>query len=121
MGILPRVKLGRDILGSQIVSQRPWNAGVRVRTPAKNRERSAKIRLHFHREVVPLEVIKALVRFLSYLFHGLLCLILLAMTALSMAAGTQSLNLQMLPAALSGSVTILFLCALFGLITVVLA
>ena len=68
-----------------------------------------------------MEVVKALVRFLSYLYHGLLCLILLAMSGLSIVAGTQSLNLQMLPAAVSGSVYILFLCALFGLATVILA
>jgi len=60
-------------------------------------------------------------RFLSYLYHGLLCLILLVMSALAMAAGTQSLNLQMLPATVAGSVTILFCCALFGLVTVLLA
>jgi hypothetical protein len=68
-----------------------------------------------------LEVVKALMRFLSYLYHGLLCLILLVISALAMAAGTQSLNLQMLPASIAGSVPILFCCALFGLITVLLA
>jgi hypothetical protein len=60
-------------------------------------------------------------RFLSYLYHGLLCLILLIMSGLAMAAGTQSLNLQMLPASVAGSTTLLFGCALFGLITVLLA
>jgi hypothetical protein len=68
-----------------------------------------------------LEVVKALVRFLSYIFHGLLCLILLAMSVVAMVAGSQSLNLQMLPASLAGSVKLLFLCALFGLVTVILA
>ena len=77
--------------------------------------------LPFHREVVPLEVVKALLRFLSYLFHGLLCLMLLLMSGLSMAAGAATLNLGMI--AWTGATTtyILFLCALFGLATVVLA
>ena len=68
-----------------------------------------------------MEVVKALLRFLSYVYHGLLCLILLAMSGLAMAAGSQSLNLQMLPAWASGSALVLFGCALFGLITVILA
>jgi hypothetical protein len=60
-------------------------------------------------------------RFLSYLFHGLLCLMLLAMSALSMAAGATTLNLGMI--AWTGATTtyILLLCALFGLLTVILA
>ena len=68
-----------------------------------------------------MEVVKALVRFLSYVFHGLLCLILLAMSGVAMVAGGQSLNLQMLPAAVAGSTWVLFLCSLFGLLTVILA
>jgi len=68
-----------------------------------------------------LEVVKALLRFLSYLFHGLLCLLVLAMTALAMAGGAATLNLGMI--AWTGATTtyILFLCALFGLLTVFLA
>jgi hypothetical protein len=68
-----------------------------------------------------LEVVKALLRFLSYLFHGLLCLLLLAMSGLAMAGGAATLNLGMI--AWTGATTtyILFLCALFGLTTVVLA
>lgn len=68
-----------------------------------------------------MEVVKALMRFLSYVYHGLLCLILLAMSGLAMAAGSHSLNLQMLPAWASGSTLVLFGCALLGLITVILA
>jgi hypothetical protein len=71
--------------------------------------------------VVALEVVKALVRFLSYVFHGLLCLTLLAVSGLAIITGSQSVNLQMLPAAASGSVYVLFGGALFGLITVILA
>lgn len=68
-----------------------------------------------------MEVVKALLRFLSYLFHGLLCLILLAMSGLAMVGGAATLNLGMI--AWTGATTtyILFLCALFGLATVVLA
>jgi hypothetical protein len=68
-----------------------------------------------------LEVVKALLRFLSYLFHGLLCLMLLLMSGLSIVAGAGTLNLGMI--AWTGATTtyILFLCALFGLATVVLA
>jgi hypothetical protein len=68
-----------------------------------------------------LEVVKALLRFFSYLFHGLLCLMLLAMSALAMAGGATTLNLGMI--AWTGATTtyILFLCALFGLLTVILA
>jgi hypothetical protein len=72
-------------------------------------------------EVVRLEVCKALMRFLSYLFHGLLCLILLAMSALAMAGGAATVNLGMI--AWTGATTtwILFVCALVGLISVLLA
>ncbi|MCU1238024.1 MAG: hypothetical protein JWP63_5991 [Candidatus Solibacter sp.] len=68
-----------------------------------------------------MEVVKALLRFFSYLFHGLLCLMLLAMSALAMAGGATTLNLGMI--AWTGATTtyILFLCALFGLLTVILA
>ncbi len=68
-----------------------------------------------------MEVVKALVRFLSYLYHGLLCLILLAISGLAMAAGAHSLHLTMLPEAVAASVYILFFSALFGLATVILA
>ena len=47
--------------------------------------------------MVRLEVLKALLSFFGYLFHGLLCLILIAMSGLAMAAGAQTLQLGMLP------------------------
>jgi hypothetical protein len=72
-------------------------------------------------EVVGLEVIKALLSFLSYVFHGLLCLILLAMSGLAMAAGVQTLQLGMLPWTGSTLLYALFFGALFGLLTVLLA
>ena len=42
-------------------------------------------------------VVRPLAIFLSYLFHGLLCLALLAISAVAIAAGGQSLHLGMLP------------------------
>jgi hypothetical protein len=68
-----------------------------------------------------LEVIKALLSFLSYLFHILLCLILLAMSGLAMAAGAQSLQLGMLPWTGSTLLYALFFGGLLGLLTVILA
>jgi hypothetical protein len=68
-----------------------------------------------------LEVIKALLSFLGYVFHGLLCLILIAMSGLAMAAGAQTLQLGMLPWTGSTLLYVLFFGALFGLLTVLLA
>jgi hypothetical protein len=60
-------------------------------------------------------------RFLAYLYHGLLCLILLAMSGLAMVAGAQTLHLEMLPWTGSALLYTLFCGALFGLATVILA
>jgi len=68
-----------------------------------------------------LEVIKALLSFLGYVFHGLLCLILFAMSGLAMAAGAQTLQLGMLPLTGSTLLYAVFFGALFGLVTVILA
>ena len=68
-----------------------------------------------------MEVIKALLSFLSYLFHILLCLILLAMSGLAMAAGAQTLQLGMLPWTGSTLLYALFFGGLLGLLTVILA
>jgi hypothetical protein len=68
-----------------------------------------------------LEVIKALLSFLSYVFHGLLCLILLAMSGLAMAAGAQTLQLGMLPLTGPTLLYAVFFGALLGLVTVILA
>jgi uncharacterized membrane protein len=68
-----------------------------------------------------LEVIKALLSFLGYVFHGLLCLILFAMSGLAMAAGAQTLQLGMLPWTGSTLLYTLFFGALLGLVTVILA
>ena len=68
-----------------------------------------------------MEVIKALLSFLSYVFHGLLCLILFAMSGLAMAAGAQTLQLGMLPWTGSTLLYAVLFGSLLGLMTVVLA
>jgi len=68
-----------------------------------------------------LEVIKALLSFLSYLFHFALCLVLLALSGLAIAAGAQTLQLGMLPWTGSTLLYTLFFGALLGLLTVILA
>jgi uncharacterized membrane protein len=68
-----------------------------------------------------LEVIKALLSFLSYVFHGLLCLMLIVLSCLAMIAGAQTLQLGMLPWTGSTLLYALFFGALAGLATVLLA
>ena len=68
-----------------------------------------------------MEVIKALLSFLSYVFHGLLCLILVAMSGLALVAGAQTLHLGMLPWTGSTLLYTMFFGALLGLLTVILA
>ena len=68
-----------------------------------------------------MEVIKALLSFLSYVFHGLLCLILFAMSGLAMAAGAQTLQLGMLPWTGWTLLYVVFFGAMLGLVTVLLA
>ena len=41
--------------------------------------------------------IKALLRYFSYLYHGLLCLFLLGLSAMALATGMHSLQLDVLP------------------------
>ena len=66
-------------------------------------------------------VIKALLSFLSYVFHGLLCLIVLVLSGLAMVAGAQTLQLGMLPWTGSTLLYTLFFGALAGMATVLLA
>ena len=68
-----------------------------------------------------MEVIKALLSFLSYVYHGLLCLIMFAMSGLAMAAGAQTLQLGMLPFTGSTLLYAVFFGALAGLLIVFLA
>jgi len=68
-----------------------------------------------------LEVIKALLSFLGYLFHGLLCLVLLIVSGLAMLAGAQTLRLGMLPWTGPTLLYVLVLGGLLGLATIGLA
>jgi hypothetical protein len=68
-----------------------------------------------------LDVIRALSIFLSYVFHGLLCLILFAVTSVAIAGGGQTLHLGMLPWTGSTLLYALLFGSLAGLVTVVLA
>ena len=74
-----------------------------------------------HQEVVRLSVVKALAVFLSYVFHGLLCLILLAVSIVDLAGGAQTLHLGMLPWTGSTLLYALLFGSLAGLVTVLLA
>src|SRR6266568_9052685 len=74
-----------------------------------------------YQEVVRLQVIRALLSFLSYVYHGLLCLILIVMSGLAMAAGAQTLQLGMLPWTGSTLLYTLLFGGLVGLLTIILA
>jgi|ERR1039458_6021741 hypothetical protein len=74
-----------------------------------------------HQEVVRLEVIKALSIFLSYVFHGLLCLILFAVSSVAILGGAQTLHLGMFPWTGSTLLYALLFGSLAGLVTLVLA
>jgi hypothetical protein len=74
-----------------------------------------------HQEVVRLAVVKALSIFLSYVFHGLLCLILFAVSSVSLVGGAQTLHLDMLPWTGSTLLYALLFGSLAGLVTVLLA
>ena len=68
-----------------------------------------------------MEVIKALLSFLSYVYHGLLSLIALVLSGLAMLAGAQTLQLGMLPWTGTTLLYVLFCGGLVGLIVVILA
>lgn len=68
-----------------------------------------------------MEVFKAIVRFLSYLFHTLLALFLFAVSGLAMVTGAKSLHLEMLPWTGATLAYVLFFGSLFGLLTILLA
>jgi hypothetical protein len=67
------------------------------------------------------EVLKALVRGFSYLYHGLLCLFLLAISGTAMATDMHSLQLDMLPWKEASLTYCVFGGALLGLGTLALA
>lgn len=65
--------------------------------------------------------LKALIRYFSYLFHGLLALFLLAVSGLALVSGVQNLHLGMLPWTGSTLIYVVFFGSLYGLLSVVLA
>jgi hypothetical protein len=68
------------------------------------------------------ELIKALIRFLSYLYHGVFCLLLIALAGLALFAGAgPSLRLEMLPWAGSKLLYAIFFGGLAGLLSLLLA
>ena len=66
-------------------------------------------------------VVKTLLRFFSYLFHGILALLLVAVSGLALASGSQNLHLGMLPWTGSTLIYVIFFGSLFGLISLILA
>ena len=68
-----------------------------------------------------MEALKALIRCFSYLFHGLLALLLLAISGLTMASGATNLHLGMLPWTGSTLTHVVFFGSLGGLAAAVLA
>jgi hypothetical protein len=66
-------------------------------------------------------VLKAIVCFLSYLFHAVLVLFLFAVSALALAGGANALHLAMLPWTGPTLTYVLFCGSLFGLLTLLLA
>jgi len=65
--------------------------------------------------------LKALVRYFSYVFNGLLALFLLAVSGLALASGAANLHLGMLPWSGATLTYILLFGAVLGLIALVLA
>lgn len=67
-------------------------------------------------------VIAAILRFLSYVYHGLFSLVLLALgTVLTVANAGNAVRLDMLPWTGSTAIWVVLLGGLFGLTTVILA
>ena len=68
-----------------------------------------------------MDPVKTLVSWFSCLFHGLLTLFLIAVSALALATNPRELNLPVLPWTGSTLTDVVFFAALFGLATVLLA
>ena len=68
-----------------------------------------------------MEAAKALMRYFSYLFHGLLALALIAIAAMALATDPGGLQLGMLPWTGITLAYVLLFGAIFGLITMLLA
>ncbi|HEY1220913.1 MAG: hypothetical protein ABSE42_00845 [Bryobacteraceae bacterium] len=65
--------------------------------------------------------VKTLLRAFSYLYHGVLALFLLLVSALALASGATSIHLDMLPWSGATLTWVLLAAALFGLVAVLLA
>lgn len=68
-----------------------------------------------------MEIVRAIMRFFSYIFHGLLALLLLGLASLAGFSGDHNLRLDMLPWTGKALTWWLFGLSLFGLVAVVLA
>jgi hypothetical protein len=68
-----------------------------------------------------LAVVKAILRYFSYLFHAVLALFLLAVSVLTLASGSHNLHLGMFPWTGSTLTYVLLGASLFGLISLLLA
>lgn len=67
-------------------------------------------------------ILKAIMRYFSYVFHGVLALFLIALSALALGAGgSGELHLGMLPWKGDTLMYVLLFGSLFGLLTVILA
>ena len=68
-----------------------------------------------------MQVVKALLRFVSYVFHGLLCLGLLVLSLLAIASDEPALRLGMLPWTGPTLLHVLLFGSLAGLVILILA
>ena len=66
-------------------------------------------------------VVKTLLRFFSYLYHGILALFLLGVSGLTLISGAGNLHLGMLPWTGSTLTRFVFFGSLFGLLSLLLA
>ena len=66
-------------------------------------------------------ILKAIMRYFSYLFHALLALFLIAVSGLAMASGGGDLRLKMLPWEGGTLERAVFVGGIIGLVTVILA
>jgi hypothetical protein len=66
-------------------------------------------------------ILKAIMRYFSYLFHALLALFLIAVSGLAMASGGGDLRLKMLPWEGDTLERVVLVGAIVGLVTVILA
>lgn len=66
-------------------------------------------------------ILKAIMRYFSYIFHGVLALFSIALSALALGNSTNELHLGMLPWTGDTLAYVLLFGALFGLLTVALA